>query len=445
MQAMASVFSGRIVPIVVIVAIAGGWGSTSHAAPPESRPQRIARLIKQLDADTRAARVQAERQLLEIGPGLLPHLPPPELLPSNAVRETVKRVRVQLERRRAADSVRASQVTLGGRLTLEAALQAIRQQTGNRIDASRLPAVSRRQTFSTDLRNASFWSTVDEICRQTELDLQFADSPDGPLLVKSVTSSRVPVAYSGPFRLSAATASLRPIFGDEQHRLVRVTLDVASEPRLRPLFLTIDGSKISATAAAGELLPALNPEARLELPLSGRGRSASVQLDFKTAADVALSRVDLVGTMSMQLAANTQRIAFPKLPQSSGVARRRGGVTVTVKKTAFTQPVDTGHEIRVQVSVGYDAGGPAFESHRTWIFHNEVFLETSDGRRIALNGRYQTSLESDGGVRVEYQFQNVKHDPGDLRFVYLAPTLIVDVPVRFKIDDVPVTPRKKTR
>ena len=50
------------------------------------------------------------------------------------------------------------------------------------------------------------------------------------------------------------------------------------------------------------------------------------------------------------------------------------------------------------MSIAYDAGGPEFESHRTWIYHNEVYLEAPDGQRFPVNDGFDTTAQADGGV-----------------------------------------------
>ena len=54
----------------------------------------------------------------------------------------------------------------------------------------------------------------------------------------------------------------------------------------------------------------------------------------------------------------------------------------------------------VQIAVSYETGGPAFESHRTWIYHNRVYLETKTGTRIERSKSFTTELQADGGVAV---------------------------------------------
>ena len=89
----------------------------------------------------------------------------------------------------------------------------------------------------------------------------------------------------------------------------------------------------------------------------------------------------------------------------------------------------------------YDTGGPAFESHRSWILHNEVYLEDPAGKRVPLNGGSETTQQGDGSLGIEYRFVDLPDPLPEYTFVYVAPTLIVDVPIEFEIQSVPVKPK----
>lgn len=94
---------------------------------------------------------------------------------------------------------------------------------------------------------------------------------------------------------------------------------------------------------------------------------------------------------------------------------------------------------RVDLSLVYDQQGPAFESYRTWMYHNEIWLETRNGRRIAPERLVTTQTEADGARTVEYNFAGVTGSLADYRLVYIAPTLITPAPVQFELKNIPTT------
>jgi hypothetical protein len=120
------------------------------------------------------------------------------------------------------------------------------------------------------------------------------------------------------------------------------------------------------------------------------------------------------------------------------IARRRGGVTVALNRVAVSRADGGKQDIQIKVAVVYDTGGPAFESHRSWMLHNEVYLEDPTGKRWPLNGGSETTQQGNDGLGIIYRFTGLPNPLPDYTFIYVAPTLIVDVPIEFRLKSVPV-------
>jgi hypothetical protein len=136
------------------------------------------------------------------------------------------------------------------------------------------------------------------------------------------------------------------------------------------------------------------------------------------------------------MAAGPVRFVFDKLVAPDQPAQRVGSVTVRMTRVEFPAEGKAG-DARIEISSVYDQRGPAFESYRTWIYHNEVWLETKDGRRIRPRPLVGTRGQDDGGIAVEYNFADVTGTPADYRVVYVAPTLITQSPVQFELRNIP--------
>jgi hypothetical protein len=95
--------------------------------------------------------------------------------------------------------------------------------------------------------------------------------------------------------------------------------------------------------------------------------------------------------------------------------------------------------------VAYDTGGPAFESHRNWIYQNRAWLQAADGRRMEPRPDVTTRREADGAVTLVYDFEGLQHEPGEYRFAYVAPTLLVNAPVEMDLAKVQVRSRPHIR
>lgn len=428
----------------------------------------VRRLLTDLDAADRATRADAERRLLELGPAVLPWLPPPELLPDVSVREAVRRVRIDLERRQARQSAEASRVTLHGKMSLHDALRAITRQTGNVMELSREAAALGDHTVQPDCEQEPFWPCLDRLIEPLRLEYALEGSAKEVVLMpRDDKANAIRVAYSGPFRIAVTKAELRPNLTNRSQSIVRLQLLISVEPRLRPLFLHFAAKDVEAYTAqefqnmgrfkeSGGLRPPLagfertlngvslrplNPEAEYELPLGDGGRHLTVQLDYLTPRSQEPKTINLKGKMLLQTAAGAEKIVFQDLPQATGVARRRGGVTVRMQRVEFTKETDgDGTQADIAVAVVYDTGGPAFESHRTWLLHNAVWMQSPKGQ-IVEPADLRTNLQTNGGVAVEYRFEHLSADAAQWAFVYEAPTLLINIPLNLRLDAVPVTRR----
>lgn len=424
-----------IFPLIILLIVTGSAYTEGQSSSKIEVRETVEMLLKQLDSQMLSERVQAERSLLDLGPESLTYLPPPELTPSVSVREAVKRIRVQLERRAARDSALASLVRISGEMTLAAVLKEVTAQTRNRVELAADAQELANQKMSVDYDNRPFWECLDDICQRMKLVSTFDAQRNALLLGLRSPKSPVELAVqrSGPYRMAIHAADVRPIVGNEKADLLRISGKVSLEPRLRPLFLHFAAGDLSAVTTDGLKLQPWNPAARYEHPVGDAGREVPVQLDYLIPHGKTRSAVDLRGRLSVQLAAGTERVVFDRTSQSAGTARRRGGVTVRLREVAFEPPQGDEIQAQIKVTVSYDAGGPAFESHRTWMFHNAVYMENAAHRRFEFTD-YDTLLQANGAVGVDYRWEHLPAPATQYQFVYEAPTLILDLPLDVTLD-----------
>jgi len=405
--------------------------------------------------------VQAEKQLLQLGPQILPLLPPPDLIDDVAARAAVERLRVRLERQQARHSVQASTVTLEGMLPVSQILQAVAQQTGNAFDTSHLPENVQRRRLRVNFEGTTFWNVVAELEQRAQFDIAVQSGTTGLSVRKRDGQEDKPLAAdnSSAFRIVVHSATWKPLFGDDEHRLLRITWSITAEPRLRPLFVKYTGQSVTAHKPQngdagkrnanekkddnGTPLPPFDPDASYEIPATAGAAPLRLRSDFIVANNADLSRIRLQGRVQTLTAASQRPVVFRKLTDAEGAAKRRGGVTVTLRKIALGNREADSPRLSVGIAVSYDTGGPAFESHRTWIYHNRVFLQTPQGKRIAPQPGFKTTLERDGAVGVVYDFRLPAEGNADMflkgmQFVYVAPTLLIDVPVTFDFENIPL-------
>ncbi len=398
----------------------------------------VRRWVEALDADRLSERTMAAEKLESYGPAVLPLLPSPGLVKSAAARETLIALRSRLERRQAQDSVAAATITRMSSGALVSHLAELSSSTGN--PAIESPGASDKP-FTVRWEKTPFWQAIAELEDTSGRRMTWHHETGRyqfalPLAGQASASAS---AITGPFRVDARLAGTKPLPNDPEHTLLRLETTWQAEPRLRPLFLRVRSEDWRGTVGTTAVHP-WTEGAELELPFHEGMRQVVWPLDLvwpKTTSSLSWS---WQGTGTVHLAAATAAILFDEEALQPGVLRRRGGVSVRLQRLLITPRADRTHDVTVRILVAYDTGGPAFESHRTWVLHQSAALETSTGERMAYTDS-EVTLEADGGVGIEYRFQKVTGGPRSWRFRYDAPTLFIDVPVTVSFSQLPIPPR----
>ena len=182
----------------------------------------------------------------------------------------------------------------------------------------------------------------------------------------------------------------------------------------------------------------LSPAAKLELTMNEGQEALRLDSDFEFPAGVTQPHIEFGGSLAVEMAAGPKRFVFENLVAPNQSVGRVGSVAVGLRRVEFPAKGKAG-DAQVEISIVYDQRGPAFESYRTWIYHNEAWLETKNGRRLRPRPLVATSRQDDGGIAVEYNFADVTGTPADYRAIYVAPTLITASPVQFQLRNIPTT------
>jgi len=416
--------------------------------PPDSAPtsdlrSQIRSRIEQLGDASRAVRSRAEQSLIALGPEILPLLPPPDLLKSASVRVAIRRLRVRLEHDAAELSLHPSNVTLTGQMAVSKIAKEVEKQTGNTISTQPLSLDQLNQLIDLDLETVSFWQVIDRL-NSARLDASF-DKETGILTLSQQTTrdSRRISKIDRAFRIDASPLTRQAV--NNTGTLLSSQIRILCEPRLRPLFLRYTTSNFQLLVDDGkQSIEPFNTGARVEVPLGNGGREADVSVSFLLPENL-VETASLRGKAELLVAASEQPIAFREIGRSKRVSRRRGGVTVTVNEVRFDGSKPRHHNARVQLRVNYDLGAHAFESHQTWVFHNRVYLVDSNGKQHGPNGGFSTLFQGDGSVGIEYSFEDLTDNPENWKFVYVAPTLLINVEIPIDLPDIPIVKSTSTQ
>jgi len=402
----------------------------------DSLELEVRRLVRQLDAPQLAEREQAEKRLVELGPDVLDRLPPITDRTPAEIRQRLGRVRFQLERALAELVVRGSRVTLSGAaLPLGKVLAALEEQTGNSIAGGRFDRPDAPQpVLSVDFDDSLFWPALDEVADKAGLTIDPYAVEGAIQLAPRVGEPRPrreAAAYSGPFRFEPVRIEAIRDLRDPAGQSLRLTLEVAWEPRLAPITLQQRMADVRAIDAEGNPLPVDSRQAQLEVPV--RPDSIAVPLVIPLALpgrDVTrIARLE--GSLSVLVPGKIETFRFDNLEGAENVEKRAAGVTVFLDKVRKNNSI-----WEVLVRVRFDAAAGALASHRNWIYENEAHLENPQAEPVPFDA-FETTRQTENEVGMAYLF--AIDDPlAGYQFVYKTPGLILSRTIDYQIEDVPL-------
>jgi hypothetical protein len=413
-------------------------GQVADPAQPDAAAvklaERVKKLVVQLDDDSQARRDAAEQALVAIGPDLLDVLPPPGEKASIELRARLARVRGAVENAHIEASARPSEVTLQGSMKLSEAVAKIAEQTGNKVvdGRERFNQESDDLTVELDLDGVPFWKALDTLLDEAELTLyNYNDQPHELLFMNRTpgeTSRSERGTYAGLFRLEAksigATRDLRNPTGNG----LRITADIAWEPRVRPIVLAVPLARLQATDENGASI-ASSGEGEIEVPIESS--NAGVEIDFNLdLPERSVKKIaQLQGEVTALVPGRVETFTFANLPKTKDSQQQRGGAVVTLEQVRKNEDV---HEVRMRVK--FDKAANALESHRGWIYNNEAYLLDAAGKRIDNNG-VEARLVEENEIGLAYLFDLTDVNLAQARFVYKTPAALFKVPVPFELRD----------
>ena len=456
--------------LLLCLAVAADRPTGPPAADSVDRPA-VTRLLRRLGSGSMEVRDAAERELIGMGPAILPLLAAADRSaladhPTPATEATVRRHGIQrrLEDRAAAEAVEPAVVSL----VMEEArpadvLAAVFEQSGCRIaidPAATRPAdedpgdppvpgpPQKPSRISVDFARATFWEAIDDVLARAGLGIEFSEEAAGLRIVADTRQppSEAPHSYgpavaAGPLRVAVARIEQT---GRPGTAGVRVVLRVAWEPRLEPLLVRLPMQSVVAEGPAGEAMAPAQRAAVVEAKAVGRRQWLDLPLMLAQPTPPLESLGLLRGTVLLWLAGREHGFEFAGLEAGAeGVAGlpslRMARAVVTLRRIAVR-----GDRLLVTAGVTYDEPTEALASHQTWLTKKPLALVAPDGGTIAPIEQTVES-RSEQGLTTTAVFRL----PGDgrrpttlqaMRVRWILPIAIHAVPVDFAVRGVSLPP-----
>jgi len=398
---------------------------------------KVTQLIKQLDDKDSAKRTEAETELIKMGADILPLLPEKEEGLSAEQKRRLATVRAMLKGAEAQKNIQPRLCTIQNQaIPLSRALEELTKQTDIKVEDARQNAGDDPKV-KLALNKATFWQALDAIAREADLQVNLYQKEGTPVLMDGPHRD-VATSYSGIFRLSAKRLTLDriPEAGEEGHFLT-VQLELAWEPRFRPLFWEGKADSLSAQDDKGVDLKVLF-QGTGRYPLAAR---MATQIPIRTEAPKRAANklaslkgsIDVLGPGKMLLF-NFEKIAKTEKGKP-GPSQTQDSVTVTLREFEVEGEKDDQRWTATLV-LEYPADSPDFESFEQWLVNNDAYMEKLDkSKRIMKPGTYESDVRERKAI-VRYFFsEDDMGDPKDWKLVYRTPGQVLRLPVSFEFKD----------
>jgi hypothetical protein len=423
--------------LMTVGMLLAGQAPADNAAPADEAARlleaKTRRLLRQLDDDDLGVRVQAEKELIELGPAALDLLPTDDGGLSAEVKQRLARVRQALENQAAQSAIEASTVTIQGTMSLKEAAAEFERQTGNKIAGVEGRPVQVKVGFD----KTPFWPALDQVLDQAGLDVNPYGGYGDRLTVAARPEEELPrygrASYNGIFRFQAKSIQAVRNLRNPQISGLKLLLDIAWEPRTRPISLEQSLEAITAVDENGDPLPIDDSGGELHANVQSDIPSVEMYLPFKLPPRDVTKIASLKGKMMAMVPGRMETFEFDSLAMSKNVEKRRAGVTVVFEEAR--KNVDT-YEMRLRVR--FDEAANALESHRDWIYRNPTYLVDEEGKQIdvaALN----TIPTGQSMNEVGFSFIYVLDKPLEsYKLIYKTPAAILKKPIEYELKDIPL-------
>jgi hypothetical protein len=413
----------------------GDNSSTAAAAVPDRAEleRQVQKLLKDLLSDQQAVRDEAEAKLVELGSDVLELLPETDENTPAVLRLRLDRVRDKLQRQFAEQAGKASPITLQGEMPLSKVLAALQQQSRNKIVDYReqLNQEATDPMLKVAFDNTPFWAALDDVLDQASLTLYGYPEERAIAVVarpedESPHKDR-PISYSGPFRFEVTQLESRRSYRNPQNHLLQVKIEVFWEPRLAPISLQLALDGLAATDEHGKAIAVAGEGVRGE-EVTADSFSTELVLPLALPDRETRKIVSLKGKMEIIVPGRVETFRFDKLLAGRPLEQRRAGVVVGLDRVRKNNEA-----WEMRVIVRFDEAQGALQSHRDWVFNNELWLETPDKKRLVPDGT-ETVRRTESEVGVAYYFDLPKGPQGHT-LVYRTAVVIMALPVEFEVKE----------
>lgn len=393
--------------------------------------EAVFRLEQQLNAQGIPEREAAEKQLIAWGVPVLDHLSP--ILDSQPadLQQRLSRIRDELEKQAIVAVTNPSKLQLSGERSLTEVLDQIERQTGNRVTAESVTQSRAERKIAWDGQSLEFWDAIRRLQEEYGLEVDPYGNEKFAIGLKEVpedasTEPITPVLHnSGVLRIElervdSSRLLSRPGFGRTAYGVA-----IRWEPRLRPISIDIP---VASLRFVDQFDQVWKDESNTEIQY-GMVQPEYLKLEYSLTQPLVSRKVEELKSLSgVAVAVLPGRVESFQFSGIGAVApdtkQTKGGATVT-----YDGMLKLDDLFGARIGLSFSEENNALESHQSWAFQNECYLETADGRRIESIGS-ETYQQENARLGVMFLFPEY---PADAKLVYRTPAAIVKVEIPFEL------------
>jgi hypothetical protein len=216
-------------------------------------------------------------------------------------------------------------------------------------------------------------------------------------------------------------------------------LEVAWEPRFRPLFLQSKPDVLEVRDNQGTSLD-MAGQGTGRLPIGGPC-AMRWQIQLKAPRRTATKLSSVEGKLEIIGPGRMLIFTFDQLDMKDPSKRPdhvQNGVTAKLHDLSVDDGMWT-----ATITLDYPAETPDFESFESWLVNNEIYLESKTGQpKATANGGYEIDEQSGHHAVLKYHFVDDQTTTlgkrADWKLVYKTPGALVKLPIPFEFKDVPL-------
>lgn len=392
----------------------------------------ISGLVRQLDSSSLEERVKAESELVELGPAILDRLPSNDAKLSRSAAEALRRIRTRLEQDQQRLALAPTTIQVHSDESLTDACARWLMETENR-----LLVADRDQPVIPKPAADEFWPVVVGIANAEGLQLKYDRDSRSLMYERRSSDSAWRWAFQG-----AAACRLRELgrkpFQPGRDRLT-LEFELLYEPRLRPLYSLFRVEDVVVSGPTTNSAECWNPNASYEILSPPDGSPLTGRLELIVDETVEFRQLAVRLPIETTVVTFGRELSVRSADLKTGARVNHPGVALQILSV---EPVSDRRELAIEATVAWDASGPAFESHRTWILHNRILT-----RRGPMDEETVEPLEIDRPAlrvirfRTRLDAQRMEH--ADAELIYEAPVVLT--PNRLEFAFPVATPKSSER